>query len=197
MHRQLTQLPEADVVVHSGDFTFSGSEDEAYDFMNWFCDLPYKHKIFIAGNHDQCMYGADKIEGLPENVHYLCNMGVTIDGVMFWGVPMFIEDCADRRYGCYIRDIPDYIDVLITHQPPSGICDLADYGEGLVHYGDPILAECIKKLHLQCHLFGHEHDTFGVEKHGTTTFSNGALVDSQYDPITRVPNVFEVTLPER
>lgn len=44
-HRWLTQLPEADILVHSGDFTMNGSEQEAIDFMNWFCDLPYPHKI--------------------------------------------------------------------------------------------------------------------------------------------------------
>ena len=73
LHKNLRSLPEADVIVHSGDFTFAGSEEEAYDFMNWFCNLPYEHKVFIAGNHDMCMYGADPIEGLSPNVHYLYN----------------------------------------------------------------------------------------------------------------------------
>ena len=46
-HRRLRELPEADVVVHSGDFCMVGTEEEAIDFMNWFCDLPYKHKILL------------------------------------------------------------------------------------------------------------------------------------------------------
>lgn len=66
LHKNLMSLPEADVIVHSGDFTFAGSEEEACDFINWFCDLPYEHKVFIAGNHDMCMYGADHIEGLSK-----------------------------------------------------------------------------------------------------------------------------------
>ena len=56
-HHRLRDLPEADVVVHSGDFCMVGTEQEALDFLNWFCDLPYKHKIFICGNHDDCLYG--------------------------------------------------------------------------------------------------------------------------------------------
>ena len=44
-HRRLTQLPDADILVHSGDFTMNGSEQEAIDFMNWFCDLPYPTKF--------------------------------------------------------------------------------------------------------------------------------------------------------
>ena len=71
-HRWLTDLPEADVIVHSGDFTMTGSEQEAIDFLNWFCDLPYAHMIFICGNHDDCLYGAN-IDGLDSNVHYLYN----------------------------------------------------------------------------------------------------------------------------
>lgn len=69
-HRRLTDLPGADVVVHSGDFTMNGSEEEVLDFLNWFCGLPYDYKIFICGNHDDCLYGAN-IEGLDPNVHYL------------------------------------------------------------------------------------------------------------------------------
>ena len=38
-HRELPPLPNADIIIHSGDFTFAGSEDEAYDFINWFCDF--------------------------------------------------------------------------------------------------------------------------------------------------------------
>lgn len=54
-HRQLQDLPAADVIVHSGDFTMVGTEAEVIDFMEWFCALPYKHKVFIAGNHDDCL----------------------------------------------------------------------------------------------------------------------------------------------
>lgn len=31
----------------------NGSSSEALDFMEWFCGLPYAHKIFVAGNHDE------------------------------------------------------------------------------------------------------------------------------------------------
>jgi 3',5'-cyclic AMP phosphodiesterase CpdA len=69
-HHQLTDLPSADIIIHSGDITEDGNEEEAFNFINWFCDLPYKHKIFIAGNHDCCLCGG-KIDGLPNDVHYL------------------------------------------------------------------------------------------------------------------------------
>ena len=42
LHGQLDKLPAADVIVHSGDFTMVGTEREAMDFINWFCDLSYR-----------------------------------------------------------------------------------------------------------------------------------------------------------
>ena len=124
-HRRLTQLPDADILIHSGDFTMNGSEQEAIDFMNWYCDLPYLHKIFICGNHDACLYGA-KIGGLDKNVHYLCNSGVVIDGVKFYGVPMFMEDCISDRQARNYAVISVDTDVLITHCPPYGVLDFDD-----------------------------------------------------------------------
>lgn len=40
-HQQLTNLPDADVIVHCGDFTDMGTEDEVLEFLNWFIELPY------------------------------------------------------------------------------------------------------------------------------------------------------------
>ena len=48
-HQKLTNLPTADVIVHCGDFTEQGTEEEVLDFLNWFIELPFKHKIFITG----------------------------------------------------------------------------------------------------------------------------------------------------
>ena len=44
-HRSLGNLPEADVIVHSGDITMNGSSSEVLDFMRWFIALPYAHKV--------------------------------------------------------------------------------------------------------------------------------------------------------
>ena len=98
-------LPDADVVVHSGDFCMVKIEQEAMDFLNWFCDLPYKHKIFICGNHDDCLYDAN-IDGLSDNVHQLSNSGIEIEGVKFYGVPMFLEDCITERQSRNYAKIP-------------------------------------------------------------------------------------------
>ena len=48
VHSLLRDLSEADILVHSGDFTMSGSEAETLDFLEWLCDLPYRHKVLVA-----------------------------------------------------------------------------------------------------------------------------------------------------
>ncbi len=45
-------LPDADILVHCGDFSSHGTYFNAIKFVNWFGAQPHKHKIFIAGNHD-------------------------------------------------------------------------------------------------------------------------------------------------
>lgn len=188
-HRELKQLPVADIIVHSGDFTFGGTENEVYDFLNWFLDLPYRYKIFIAGNHDDCLYG-EHIEGLPSNVYYLCNSGIEIEDIKFYGIPMFMQDFMDDLYDSFFDKIPYDTDVLITHQPPMGICDLSDYGTGPTSHGNLSLLERVNKLHLHYHLFGHEHDAHGVSEQNSTVFSNAALVDNAYNLYDK-PKLFE------
>ena len=147
-HHRLRDFPEADVVVHSGDFCMVGTEQEAIDFMNWFCDLPYRQKIFICGNHDACLYGAN-IEGLDSNVHYLCNSGIEIEGIKFYGISMFTEDCISDRQNRNYSNIPIDTDVLITHSPAFGILDFDDN----IHYGSKELLTRLSALNLRAHLF--------------------------------------------
>ena len=174
-HRSLGRLPEADVIVHSGDITMNGSSSEALDFMRWFSALPYAHKIFVAGNHDACLYGA-VIDGLDPNCHYLCNSSVEIDGVTFYGVSMFMEDCSSGRQKEFYEMIPDGVDVLITHAPPYGILDQ----DGSIHYGSYELLSRVTAVRSRKHLFGHIHKANGLEERGGTVFSNAAMMDEHY-----------------
>ena len=175
-HRDLSEMPKADVLVHSGDFTMAGSDEEAIDFLEWFCDLPYKHKIFIAGNHDDCMIDAT-LEGLPDDVHYLHNSGITIDGVSFYGVPMLAEfEGGEMKLMERYDLIPDKVDVLITHRPPLGILD----GNTKIHYGSKTLLEIVSNINPKLHLFGHTHNSNGILELYYTRFSNASLCDNNY-----------------
>ncbi|MDE6478663.1 MAG: metallophosphatase domain-containing protein [Muribaculaceae bacterium] len=185
-HHRLCNLPEADVLVHSGDFTMTGSESEALDFLNWLCDLPYKHKIFICGNHDDCLYDAN-IDGLDNNVHYLRNSGVEIDGMRFYGIPMFMNDCITPRQNYNYANIPADTDILITHSPAYGILDFDDN----TYYGSKTLLERITTIKPKYHLFGHIHSKHGILEKDGTIFSNGAIMNSDYTNLN-IPNLIKI-----
>lgn len=171
--------------MHSGDFTMGGSEQEAVDFLDWLCDLQHPHKILIAGNHDDCLFGAE-ISGLDRNVHYLCNSGVTIGGVRFYGVPMFTADCLTDRQERNYAAIPEDTDVLVTHCPPYGILDFDDG----INYGDGTLLARVAAVNPRLHLFGHIHAAYGQQTLGATTFSNAAAMSAEYDSF-RPPRLIE------
>ncbi len=145
LHEQLGTLPIADVLVFSGDMSYAGTENEIIDFLYWFMDQPHLHKIWIAGNHDECLWG-EKIEGLDVNCHYLYNSGVTIEGVHFYGVPLFVADVASGTYEQFIQQIPLQTDVLITHQPPQGILS-ESHG---IEYGSTSLLSKVLEIYEFC-----------------------------------------------
>ncbi len=175
-HHELSSLPLADIIIHSGDISFAGSENEVMDFIEWFGALPYKYKIFIAGNHDDCLFGAN-IDGLPQNCYYLCNSSVSIEGVKFYGVPMFMEDAMSGDYDRNIQKIPSDTDILITHQPPKGILD----SSANINYGDSNLLQIVLEIKPKYQLFGHIHGAYGIEKSEHTTFVNAAILSENYE----------------
>lgn len=160
-HHLLVNLPAADVIVHCGDFTEHGTEKEVLDFLNWFITLPYKHKIFVTGNHDTCLWNAEAIENLPKNVHFLQDSECKIEGITFFGL----------AYNHSEQVIPPDADVLVSHEPPFMILDK----DNNIHWGNADLKKKILEVKPRYHFFGHIHGAYGTEKHHGIVFSNAAL----------------------
>jgi len=174
-HHLLNNLPAADIIIHSGDLSNAGTGKEVNDFVQWFVELDYQHKIFVAGNHDDCLYGkkSEIIQRfLPTNCHYLCHSGIEINGIKFWGEPYFWSDDVEGGFRQIMAQIPGDTDVLISHRPPYGILDTA--GDA---FGCPDLLLAVLKIAPRYHLFGHIHASYGSEKWGATTFVNAALAN--------------------
>ena len=165
-HHDLRNMADADVIIHCGDFADRGTEREVLDFLNWFIALPYKYKIFVTGNHDLCLWDATGIEDLPENVYFLQDCGCEIEGVRFFGL----------GYNHSERLIPEDVDVLVTHEPPFKIMDETNG----THWGNELLRKRIFETKARFHFFGHAHEAYGTEKHRGIVFSNGAVLDDQY-----------------
>ena len=174
-HRNF-DIPDGDVLAHTGDFTNHGWRREIVNFASWVKDQPHKNKIVIAGNHDFGMQrGPDRRvhEQLFQRpgVHYLRDSGVKIDGLHFWGSPWQPEyfDWAFNlpRKGPELREfwemIPDQTNVLLTHGPPNGILDSTfDISGKPKLVGCEILKRRISELpNLKVHAFGHIHEGYG------------------------------------
>ena len=175
LHHHILDFPPADVIVHSGDISHSGTACEILDFLNWFIGLPYPHKIFVTGNHDLCLWDAESIDDLPGNVHFLQDCGCEIDGVKFFGL----------AYNHPEELIPNDTNIVVTHEPPMMILDKS-VG---THWGNSSLRKRLKEIRPRYHLFGHAHESFGTLKDGCTVFSNGSLLDER-NKLIRKPRLF-------
>jgi Icc-related predicted phosphoesterase len=194
MHDRIN-VPDGDVLVHAGDFT-GGGESMRW-FVEWLGELPHKHKIVIAGNHDWGMfnYREEREELFTQaGVVYLQDSGVEIDGVKFYGAPWqpeFMNWAFNLPRGQALKEvwakIPKNTDVLVTHGPPNKILDLCPDG----HVGCEELREAVLNLpDLKAHIFGHIHEGYGTEKHRNTTFINASCCDGAYIPLNP-PIVFD------
>lgn len=206
-----------DVVIHSGDVSNHMNPimnaHEVMDFMMWYKDVPVPTKILVAGNHDTSIERKlyRKEDFTMNDIIYLENEEVTIDGVKFWGSPhtptfgnwafMKARDKLNRVW----EAIPDDTDVLIVHGPPKGVRDLSyDRAGNLEMCGcSALMKRCWKlKDNLKLVAFGHIHNMEGIDtnqglahySNTKTVFSNAACVyDGRFDKgLTSFGNVIEL-----
>ena len=187
MHHLMTSdLSGGPMIIHAGDISGRGKYNEVNDFLQWFSSLPYMHKIFIAGNHD-FIFEKENALIIPEDVIYLQDDAVTIEGIKIYGSPWqpWFYDWAfnlpRKGPGLYSKweSIPTDVDILITHSPPYGILDLTYRDRTPV--GCEALRERLNEISPKIHVFGHIHEAYGQEKIGETLFINAAMLDLRYE----------------
>jgi Icc-related predicted phosphoesterase len=197
------EVPQGDILLHSGDLTFKGDVQEISQELRELGRIAknFKHGcVLIAGNHDwlserepALMEQMCKDEGLT----YLCNSQIEIEGFKIWGSPVtpFFCNWAWNRYRGdnikkYWAAIPDDISILITHGPPMGILDPVERYNGqkceyeIEHVGCQDLYNRIQELkNLKLHVFGHLHLGYGSIKIGDITYVNASVCTEEYRPI--------------
>jgi Icc-related predicted phosphoesterase len=188
-HNSIPKIPEGDFLIHAGDFMNSGhSPDEIISFNRWLSEQPIKKRVVCAGNHDRYFQKMPEFaRKFLEEATYLENAGVTIDGVSFWGSPYTPEFLnwafmypRGPEANQYWDQIPEGLDVLITHGPPYGILDQAEpEGE---HLGCAELLKAVQAKKPKVHIFGHIHGGAGTYENGDTQFINAAYLNERYQP---------------
>ena len=179
-------LGGGDVLVHAGDISMMGKTGEIKSFLDWFSNVDYTHKIFIAGNHD---WGFELVSDIaPEykekNVHYLFDSEVTIDGVKFYGSPWqpeFFNWAFNLPRGEKLAEkwkmIPGNTDVLITHGPAKGMLDYTPGGEEV---GCQDLFHRIMEVQPKIHVCGHIHWAYGQKNFFGVDFLNASVLNERY-----------------
>jgi predicted phosphodiesterase len=119
-------LPEGDLLIHAGDATIQGTVGEAQDFAVWWDGLKFKHKIFVAGNHDwlwqkQPAFADTLVPSLHEKE-------IEIEGLKIYGASWTPEFGGwafmlnrGREIASRWKHIPEGIDILITHGPLTAV----------------------------------------------------------------------------
>jgi Icc-related predicted phosphoesterase len=196
LHRDV-DVPPGDILLHAGDFSFFSKSIRAIeDFNDWLGELPHRSKAIVPGNHEFFLEADPSERSLLSNATVLINEGIQVEELRIWGSPVtplyggaFGLSFAKDRKRLYAQ-IPEGIDVLITHGPPYGILDLGPGSH--LHQGCPELLDAVMRVGPKLHVFGHIHGAYGVFQTQHTTFVNASLLGLHGD-LDRAPLVFEMT----
>lgn len=197
-------VPDGDILIHSGDATTVGSVEQVKAFSDWFGGLPHGHKVFVAGNHDWLFERNNAFARtlLDRKITYLQDSSVEIEGLKIYGSPWqprFFDWAFNLMRGPELavkwKLIPDDIDILITHGPPNGILDAVPRQWGIDYTGCEELRKRVEQItafgRLKLHVFGHIHCGYGTAEHFGIKFVNASTCDEQYNP-TQPPIVIDI-----
>lgn len=205
MHQQLTVPKGIDMICHCGDFSNSADTQinfvETLKFLEWFESLDVEYKILGAGNHDTFS------EKNYYNFNYMCKSAkiiplihkdIEIEGLKIFATPYTPRYGRDWAYnldrGTKLErkwnQIPDDIDILMSHGPCKGILDWCwdkDNRKIPVQAGSKTLLNAVRRIEPKIFCAGHIHQdkifkNYGVfDDGGPTKFINAACWDFSKD----------------
>ena len=190
LHNELN-LPVGDVLIHCGDYSYSGQDNEVISFLTWMQEQTKKYRLVIGGhgNHelgpyeDREHFNELKTVFAPDVIWP--HMRVFTDPVTslnFFFSPYVTTingrcafEASPSEYQEIVKRIPDYVDILISHGPPFNILDTFvrhsidwdsqqnDYAHTSREFkiGSKVLAERIKEIEPKLVCFGHCHENGG------------------------------------
>jgi len=192
---------DIDILIHSGDISMRGNEQEVDCFLKWFSSIKAKNRCLIAGNHDklfekQRVISQELIKKYP-NIIYLESQEIVIDGIKIYGEPRqptFGYDWAfNVQRGEKIKQfwdaVPDDVHILVTHGPPKGILDMTMRGEQVGC--EDLLFRVMELKDLKLCQFGHIHEHAGYEFINGVHFVNASVVNLRYQ-LQNKPMMFEI-----
>lgn len=202
MHGKLDfKVDPCDLLVIAGDICPTWGPAESIwlqehwlgvEFREWLGDQPVGECVAIAGNHDWVWdKAACLVPSLNANFHYLCDESIEIMGLKIYGTPQqkwfnnWAFNRIDAQLKKYYANIPEGLDILITHTPPYKILDKVDFPDFKGHEGCKVLKERLMEMKVlpKINVFGHFHGENGIKEVDYmpgTKFINCSLVNEEY-----------------
>jgi len=210
LHGNLPPIPECDILLIAGDICPNSHSLLQVRWLNvafrdWLDQVPAKHVVAVAGNHDLVFERCSHLVPVGMRWHYLQHGGVELEGLKIFGMPWI-----SPIWGAFQRDeaglekkysqIPGDVDVVVSHGPPHGIGDVAprritaeNEGEWPAgeHCGSPALRNRLLEIKPKLVVFGHIHEGHGVYCVEDITFANVSLMNHMFVP-THYPFVIDI-----
>ena len=217
LHGEYPELEGGDLLLVAGDLTGSDKLVQWHDFYQWLQRQDYRKKVYIAGNHDKQLQDDEDfpeyelINGIAD---YLCDSGCEFEGLKIYGTP-WTKSFKGMNPHCMAftvesegelkekwKQIPDDVDILITHCAPNGILDKKTplYSDPYTkwipkHLGSESLYQRLSGLrNLKLHVFGHIHEGYGLAQgakgHWEKLFVNASHMNRFYEPENKPVRIF-------
>lgn len=195
-HCQLgkVEIPDGDILIHAGDMCNHGRLSEIVRELNVLEQFSKKFQrtIYVPGNHDIFAEEESSIVRalcFERCITYLAHETDEFDGYKIFGspyTPYFGGWAFNIHRGPEMaakwNQIPDNVDILITHGPPYNILDP---GRDEPHVGCKDLAARINVVKPRLHLFGHCHSGYGRLSLGRTLYINAAACDELHNLVNK------------
>lgn len=176
-----------DLLIHAGDGLEHHHEKYAISLFSWMGASKASYKIYVPGNHDSIFNESYHIAiriAKDYGVTTLLDQQITVgtNKIKIFGSPWtpifggFHFMKKDMFLSRYWDAIPSDTDILITHGPPYEILD--NNGRG-VFCGSKTLLDRVNNLNIKYHIFGHIHESYGMQKINGKTFINASYIKSK------------------
>lgn len=187
LHGGLDVPQDVDMIIHSGDCANSRDSakntNEVLEFLEWFKNLPIKHKVFVAGNHDVSIERRMVTPGCIRDlgIVYLENDSANVDGLNIWGSPItpsfgngWAWNMKRSKISIVWDTIPEDTDIIVTHGPPTNVLDISiNYQTAQLEFcGCSNLRKRVLQINPKLHCFGHIHNGKVIRNAGLTKFSD-------------------------
>jgi Icc-related predicted phosphoesterase len=205
-------LPEGDILVHSGNFTNTGSDEDYANFNAWLAAVSgtYMYRICVPGSRDVKRLGSRWSEikkRLSNATHVLCHEEANVLGLRIYGCPWFwgnkfnysvrLGFSFGQEEGSRFSDIPEGIHILVSHGAALGRLDaIYTVGAGKrQHIGSEELLNAVARAKPLVHLFGHCSDSRGyIPGLGRSPLCvNSTMCDKDYKVLFGCPHVIKAS----